>query len=144
MTATDHEAVRQAMERVGVLSMTDRELDGLSDGEHQRVMVAKALAQGAPVLLLDEPTAFLDLPGRLQLLRLLRNVAREEGRAVLFSTHDLAPALQVCDRLLLVREAGMLWQGTSSEAMEQGVLAATFNGPGVIFDPTLGSFRLEA
>lgn len=139
--AADRQAVERALERAGAGALRHRLLDTCSDGECQKALIARALAQDTPVLLLDEPTAFLDLPNRAAIVRMLRDVAREEGKAVLFSTHDLQIALDLCDRLVLLREGADPWQGAPGEAMASGRLAEVFEGSGVVIDPRSGTHR---
>lgn len=140
-TAADQAAVDQALEWTGASGLRKRLVGTCSDGECQKVLVARALAQCTPVLLLDEPTAFLDLPNRAALVRLLRSVAHQQGKAVLFSTHDLQLTLDLCDRLVLLRTGDGIWQGTPTEAMASGELAKAFSGIGVAFDPAQGTHR---
>jgi iron complex transport system ATP-binding protein len=104
-------------------------------------MIARALAQATPVLLLDEPTAFLDLPNRAEIVRVLRTIAHDEGKAVFFSTHDIQLVLDLCDRVVLMRPAKELWQGDTREALSSGVLAEAFAGSGVRFDAASGTHR---
>ncbi|MCI1754138.1 MAG: ABC transporter ATP-binding protein [Flavobacteriales bacterium] len=133
-SAADAEAVERAMEQAGVLHLRTRNMEHCSDGERQKVHIARALAQETPLMLLDEPTAFLDLPNRAAIVRLLRENALKAGRAVLFSTHDLQLALDLCDRLLLLRGKDGVWHGTPQEALRSGELQRTFAGAGVQFD----------
>jgi iron complex transport system ATP-binding protein len=139
-TATDRIAVERAMERTDTAAFARRALDRLSDGEAQRVMIARALSQDTPLLLLDEPTAFLDLVNRVHVLRLLRDIAHEEGKGVLLSTHDLQTALDLCDRVVLITGPS-IWSGTTTEARTSGVLERTFASEGLRFDPVTGSFK---
>lgn len=141
LSAHDEQHVRTVMERTGTTALRHRALKDLSDGECQQVMVARALAQATPVVLLDEPTAHLDLPNRVRIVRLLRTVAREDGKAVLFSTHDLQLALDLCDRLVLMRPDERPWSGTPREALSSGLLASAFAGSGIRFDPVTGTHR---
>ena len=97
LKATDRQVVAESMETVGITALKDRAIHELSDGEHQKVMVAKALAQQTPVILLDEPTAFLDHPSRIAMFELLQRLAHEEGKAILLSTHDLEIAVRYAD-----------------------------------------------
>ena len=140
-TKEDEEAVQRALERTGALHLRNRALDTCSDGECQKVMIARALAQATPVLLLDEPTAFLDLPNRAEIVRVLHGIAHDEGKAVLFSTHDLQIALDLCDRIVLMRPGKELWQGDTREALASGVLAEAFASSGVRFDAANGTHR---
>ncbi len=85
----DVEAVNRALEMVGLSDLADREISGLSDGEHQRLMIARALAQDTPIILLDEPTGFLDVPNRKAVATLLQELSHSEGKTILYSTHEL-------------------------------------------------------
>ena len=89
LTDSDNIAVREAISLVGIDDLSERDIDTLSDGERQKVMIAKALAQQTPVIILDEPSAFLDYPSKEELMRLLLRLARDEGKTILLSSHDL-------------------------------------------------------
>ena len=107
LSGKDRNIVTRSLRLVGIEWMADRTVASLSDGERQKVMIAKALAQQTPVVLLDEPTAFLDYPSRVEVMQLLLNIAHEEHKTVLLSTHDLDLALQTADRIwLFERERG--------------------------------------
>ena len=101
LSGKDRGIVTRSLRLVGIEWMADRTVASLSDGERQKVMIAKALAQQTPVILLDEPTAFLDYPSRVEVMQLLLNIAHKEHKTVLLSTHDLDLALQTADRLWL-------------------------------------------
>lgn len=98
----DRRIVKRSLSLVGMESFAGKCMDTLSDGECQRVMIARALAQQTPVILLDEPTAFLDMPNRYELCELLRRLAHDEGKTVLFSTHELDIATNCCDTIALI------------------------------------------
>ena len=132
-SAEDGRHVRRALELTGTAHLARRALTSLSDGERQRVFVAKALAQDTPVILLDEPSAFLDFPSKIQLFRLLRRLAHEEGKAILMSTHDVEPALQLADQLwLLSRDE--LCCGTPEALARAGEIGRFFDRSGLRFD----------
>ncbi len=99
---TDREIIGKSIQRVGLHGYEERKVERLSDGELQRVRIAKALAQQTDVILLDEPSAHLDLPGKMQLFGLLRKISREEGKVVVISTHELRRSLDVTDRLWII------------------------------------------
>jgi iron complex transport system ATP-binding protein len=99
----DLRIVDEAIDMVGITELTRRPVHTLSDGERQKVMIAKALAQQTPVIFLDEPTAFLDYPSKVEVLLLLRCISREAGKTVFLSTHDVELALQLADTLWLMR-----------------------------------------
>ena len=103
----DREIVRKAIEVVGMGSFVGRDTSSLSDGELQRVMIARAIAQQTPIILLDEPTAFLDIPTRFEVCRLLANLAHNEGKTILFSTHDIDSALPVCDSFAIIENEAL-------------------------------------
>ena len=109
-------------------------MDRMSAGERQRVMIARALAQQTPVMLLDEPTAFLDMPNRYELCTLLRRLARKENKCVLFSTHELDIALALCDDIALISPPDLRHMPTD-EMVRSGCIERLFTGDIVAFDP---------
>lgn len=143
LTPDDDAIILRALEQTGALSLATRSVFELSDGERQKVMIARALAQQPKVLMLDEPTAFLDLPRRVELFRLLRELARETGTAILLSTHDLDLALRVADRLWLLSNTGEFHSGIPEELALHGQIASVFSGEGVQFDHASGAFRVQ-
>jgi iron complex transport system ATP-binding protein len=134
-SARDKAIVEQAMEQAGIVHLRHRPLAACSDGERQKAVIARALAQDTPLLLLDEPTAYLDLPNRAALLHLLRSQAVQHGRMVLFSTHDIQAALDLSDHLVLLQGERAWWHGTPRDAADSGVLRSAFAGVGVQFLP---------
>lgn len=102
LSKQDYLIVDSALEATGMASWATRSLDTMSDGECQRVMVARALAQDTPVILLDEPTSFLDMPGRYRLVQLLQRLANDHSKCIIFSTHELDLALNMASDILLV------------------------------------------
>ena len=107
MQPEDEAIVMQSLEKVGMVSYAFRTMDKMSDGECQRVMIARALAQQTPIILLDEPTSFLDMPNRYDLCRLLANLAHEENKCIIFSTHELDIAQSLCDTIALIDSPNM-------------------------------------
>ena len=130
--ADDWQAVDEALEAVGITGLQGRMIHTLSDGERQKVMIAKALAQATPVIFLDEPTAFLDFPSKVEMMQLLHRLAVERRKTVFMSTHDLELALQVADRLWLM-EPGRLSIGTPQELAAEGALSRFVERPGIRF-----------
>ena len=102
LRADDERVIERSMQIAGVENMARRMVATLSDGECQRVMIARALAQQTPIILLDEPTSFLDMPNRYDLCRLLANLAHEENKCIIFSTHELDIAQSLCDTIALI------------------------------------------
>ena len=129
----DEALVDEVMDLVGAGGLAGKSMDSLSDGERQRVMIARALAQDTPVIMLDEPTAFLDLPNRYSTALLLRDLAHEQGKTVLFTTHDMDIAMRVAD-LVCVIEGGAFHTGTPEEITRSGIIDAMFAGSGVSYD----------
>jgi iron complex transport system ATP-binding protein len=143
MTQRDLDVVRWAMDAVGASALAHRNLGELSDGERQKVMIARALAQESTVIVLDEPTAFLDLPRRVEIMSLLRRLARTTGRAILLSTHDLDLALRSADRILVMQPGAPLQAGAPEDLVLGGVFQRIFRDTGVEFDSHTGSFRIH-
>jgi iron complex transport system ATP-binding protein len=143
LTDKDHDVVRWAIQTVGAQDLAHRPVGELSDGERQKVMVARALAQEPEVMILDEVTAFLDLPRRVEIMRLLREIAHLEGTAILLSTHDLDLALRSADRIWLLSKGGALQVGAPEELVLSGAFGDAFASEGVAFDERRGSFRIN-
>lgn len=141
LCASDHEAVTRAIEFVGIMSLLDRPIGTLSDGERQKVLLARALAQETPILVLDEPTAFIDLPRRVELYLRLRHWAHDRQRTVLLATHDLELALRAADRLFVLSGDGRFHTGLPEELGLAGVFGDWFAGSGAVFDVDTGSIR---
>lgn len=143
LSPTDHQIIRWAMHVTRCTPLADRYVSKMSDGQRQRIMIARALAQEPQVMFLDEPTAFLDLPTRVETTGLLRRLARDIGLAVLLSTHDLDLALRLADTLWVVTRDGRLVSGTPEDMILQGELQASFASDEIIFDADAGGFRLR-
>ena len=143
LSAADHAVVVKALDVVGATPLGQRKVLELSDGERQKVLIARALAQEPLVILLDEPTAFLDLPRRVEVMHILRALAHEEGRSVLLSTHDLDLALRNADLLWLLTPEGLLHAGTPEDLVLSGAFEATFAAEGVRFNRETGTFDID-
>ncbi len=128
MQPQDREIVMRALASVGMEAYADRTMDRMSDGECQRIMIARALAQQTPVILLDEPTSFLDLPNRYELCSLLARLAHEEGKCILFSTHELDIALALADGIALIDPPKLLCMPTE-EMRRSGLIERLFQIP---------------
>ena len=111
LRAEDHAKVAEAIDLVGIAELSDRLVQTLSDGERQKVMIAKALAQETPIIFLDEPTAFLDYPSKVEILKLLHKLSSEAGKTIFLSTHDLELALRVADKVWLMTRQDRLKTG---------------------------------
>lgn len=128
----------------GAKPFARRLFDDLSDGERQRVMIARAIAQSPRLMVLDEITAFLDLPGRVETMALLRKHARHTGAIVLLSSHDLDLSLQLADVVWLLDGTGQLAVGTSDALIASGDVGRAFDTEAVRFSPTHRRFELVA
>lgn len=142
LAPNDEAIVRRALEAVDAVELATRMVHELSDGERQRVMIARALAQEPLVMALDEPTAFLDLPRRVEIMHLLRRLAHETNRAMILSTHDLDLALRTADTLWLMAPGGAVYTGAPEDLVLSGAFEATFAGNGISFDRNQGHFRI--
>ena len=121
LTREDRQIADEAIEMVGIADLAERTLDTLSDGERQKAMLAKALAQQTPIILLDEPTAFLDFHAKASTLRLMLRLAHETGKTILLSTHDVEMALRLSDLLWIVLD-GQISTGTTASLTDSGIL----------------------
>lgn len=142
LSAKDHEIVERAIEVTGIMKFRDRKVNTLSDGEAQRAMIARALAQDTPVILLDEPTSFLDLPNRYELCRLLSDLAHKENKCVIFSTHELDIALSLADSIALVDTPHLIHLPTN-EMITSGNIERLFDSEYISFDATSRSINLK-
>jgi iron complex transport system ATP-binding protein len=124
-----------------VSHVAKRDVAQLSDGERQRVMIARALAQEPVLLILDEPTAFLDVPSRVELMSLLRRLTREASLAVVVSTHDLELALRAADVVWLILPGGEIANGAPEDVIVSGAIADAFAGRHIRFDAEDRAFR---
>ena len=141
MQEADRNIVARSLALVGMSAFARKTMDRMSDGECQRILIARALAQDTPVILLDEPTAFLDLPNRYELASLLRRLAHDEGKCIFFSTHDLDVALGLCDAVVLIDTPAMHCMNAVSMA-SSGHIERLFAGAGITFDPATLTIRL--
>lgn len=142
MQEQDNIIVEQALASVGMSDYADKTMDRMSDGECQRIMIARALAQQTPIILLDEPTAFLDMPNRYELCTLLRRLAHEESKCILFSTHELDIALELCDSIALIAPPQLHILPTE-EMVRSGHIERLFTTGIVSFDPATHSVSVK-
>jgi iron complex transport system ATP-binding protein len=139
LSDSDRAIIDQSMIEVGITDKADRHVAELSDGERQKVMIAKALAQQTPIIILDEPTAFLDAAARIDVMRLLHRLAAESQKAILLSTHDIDVATQLSDNLWLMNGNGLSC-GTVAEIVGSGLLDNLFKDSDLRFDTTARRF----
>lgn len=143
LSKADKDIVETAISLVKIENLASRMIDTLSDGERQKVMIAKALAQETPVILLDEPTAFLDFPSKVETMQLLHKLSRKTGKTIFMSTHDLELALQIADKIWLVDRDAHIHIGTPEDLSLNGSLSNFFAQKGILFDMETGLFRIE-
>ncbi|SDJ95913.1 iron complex transport system ATP-binding protein [Catalinimonas alkaloidigena] len=145
LSAEDHRHVQQALELTGTERWAKLPVDQLSDGERQKVMIARAVAQDTPLVLLDEPTAHLDLINRVEIMRLLRRLAHETHKAMFLSCHELDLALQTCDRLALLLPDGSLHVDAPEALILNGTFERAFvaDAHHIEFDRQRGTFNVR-
>ena len=140
---SDRRIVHEAIARVRIEPLTQRMVHTLSDGERQKVMIAKALAQETPIIFLDEPTAFLDFPSKVEVMQLLHNLTHTLQKTVFMSTHDLELALQISDKIWLMDRANGIAIGTPEDLSLEGKLSSFFSRKGITYDTETGFFRID-
>ncbi len=133
----DHAIVRQSMADAGIIGKANEYVASLSDGERQKAMIARALAQQTPIIILDEPTAFLDVASRIETMRLLQTLAHERDKAVLLSSHDISQSLMLADELWLITTDRQVITGTTQELIADGVMNRLFTNRDIYFNPTI-------
>lgn len=132
-TPADAQAIERAMQFTQTQDLVHRFVNTLSDGERQRVFIAKALAQNTPIILLDEPTAFLDFPAKVHTMKLLSELAHTEGKSILLSTHDVELALRFADTLWLLSADGIV-SGSPTQLSHEGAIAHFFARDGLCYN----------
>lgn len=143
LTEDDKQMVDKAISLVKIENLANRMVDTLSDGERQKVMIAKALAQDTPIIFLDESTAFLDFPSKVEIMQLLHRLSRKTNKTIFLSTHDLELALQIADKIWLIDKQSSVTIGTPEDLSLSGKLSSFFARKGIIFDEESGLFRVE-
>lgn len=142
LRSVDHEIIERSLASVHLSDYKNRFFSELSDGEKQRVLIAKALAQDTPLILLDEPTAHLDLPSRVEIMNILKRLAKETHKAIFLSTHELDLALQTADTIWLMNREETLKSGTPEDLVLSGMFEQVFKSDAFQFDRLSGSFKV--
>lgn len=142
MQNMDRDIVARSLASVGMSNFARRTMDTMSDGECQRVMIARALAQDSSTILLDEPTSFLDMPNRYELVALLRHLAHDDGKCVLFSTHELDIAMLLCDSIALFDTPHLRCLPTD-EMRKSGYIDRLFQNDDIRFDAANGTITMK-
>ena len=153
LSSHDNEVVDRCLAAVGITHKAEQHVADLSDGERQKAMIAKALAQETPIIVLDEPTAFLDVASRIETMKLLHALAREQNKAVLLSSHDISQSLLLADELWVITNNREMITGTTEQVVMGGAMDKVFDNTAILFNndlcdyeaqlPTLASVSLE-
>ena len=123
----DENAIHESLEIVGIKDLIDRYFDTLSDGEKQKVMIAKTIAQNTPIIFMDEPTAFIDYPSKIELFSLMKMLTKERNKTIIFSSHDLELLLRYTDDLWMISKNKELVAGKKDELLNKGIINEYFN-----------------
>lgn len=142
LTAEDLEKIQEAMRLTEITHLSQKKHYEISDGQLQKVLVARALAQNTPLIILDEPTTHLDLLHKVSLLKLLKKLASETKKCILFSTHDLDLALQLSDEMIVMNSKQTV-QDTPQNLIDKGVLNSLFEDENIFFDAEKAKFILK-
>ncbi|MDO4512277.1 MAG: ABC transporter ATP-binding protein [Bacteroidales bacterium] len=132
----DHAIVAESIASVGMSHKAESFVANLSDGERQKVMIARALAQHTPIIVLDEPTAFLDAASRIETMHLLASLAHEQGKAILLSTHDISRSLLLCDQLWVITRDRRVLTGPTAQMVHSEAMNEVFSNSSITFNPT--------
>jgi iron complex transport system ATP-binding protein len=138
----DNRVIENAIEKIGLQSFQDRKCFELSDGQLQKVLIARALAQDTPIILLDEPTTHLDLYHKVQVLKTMKHIAHELQKTVVYTTHEIDLAIQLCDKMLILNHPESHF-GTPSELIENKSFQGLFPSDLIGFDTKTGSFKIK-
>ena len=142
LSETDKAFVESAINMVSLAEIAHKKCYELSDGQLQKVMIARALAQDTAIVLLDEPTTHLDLFHKVQILKLLRKIAHETGKTILYTSHEIELAIQLCDKMLILEEDDSSF-GEPCVLIEEKRFESLFPPETILFDPDTGSFRIQ-
>ena len=142
VTAQDREKIESALRLVSIEEIQHKKCYELSDGQLQKVLIARALAQDTPVMILDEPTSHLDMYHKAQVLRLLKDLTKRTRKAILFATHEINLALQLCDRIILMKP-GEVQEGKPTDLMKSEAFTNLFPSDLIVFDKESSSFKIK-
>lgn len=142
LTENDRQIIKRAIEQVGLVGYEERMIDQISDGERQRAMIARTLVQDTPLIILDEPTAFLDIRNKYEIIHLLHSLAKSENKTVLFSTHDLNISASEVDKIWLMLDDAVI-EGAPEDLALAGHFDRMFRSEKVFFDSESGDFVLR-
>ena len=137
----DNAIIEESLKAVGMLHKSSNYVSELSDGERQKVMIAKVLAQECPIIVLDEPTAFLDVTSRIETMVLLRKLAKEQNKAIILSTHDIDSAISMADNLWLLSKGKQVRHGAPEDLIMDGTIGDFFSKENIAFDKATGKLN---
>lgn len=143
LSAEDREQVKKALQLVNIEDIQYKKCYEISDGQLQKVLIARALAQDTPIMILDEPTSHLDLYHKAQVLKLLKQLSVQTNKAILFATHEINLALELCDRIILMKPEGVT-EGSPEELIEKKAFESIFPQDLIFFDSGSRSFRIKS
>jgi iron complex transport system ATP-binding protein len=142
LSNTDMEKINQAMQLTDIVSLSDKKHYEISDGQLQKVLIARALAQDTPMIILDEPTTHLDLLHKVSVFKLLKKLSKDANKCILFSTHDIDLAIQLSDEMIVMTENNVT-QDQPCNLISKGVFNALFKDEHIIFDSEKGKFIVK-
>lgn len=142
LSKNDKMEIKNAIDLVGIENIRSKKCYELSDGQFQKVLVARALAQNTPIVILDEPTSHLDLYHKAQVLQLLKNLSQKTQKSIVFATHEINLALQLCDKIILMKKEG-IQQGNPQELIQKGAFQELFPSDLIVFDEITKSFKIR-
>jgi iron complex transport system ATP-binding protein len=144
LTPDDVRHIAEALEMVGMIEFAARTFSSLSDGERQKIQIARAIAQNTPLLIFDEPTAFLDAPSRIEIFKLAERLVQKERKTIILCTHEIDLALKTADSLWVIDRTHRFVAGSPFVIAHSGAIGRAFDLPTVIFDSVSGTFRARS
>lgn len=142
LSEQDNEQVKNAIKMTNINHLAHKKHDEISDGQLQKVLIARALAQDTPLIILDEPTTHLDLQHKVSILKLLKKLTVESNKCILFSTHDIDLAIQLCDEMIVMTPESTT-QDEPCKLIEKGIFRTLFKDENIVFDDQKGSFVIS-
>lgn len=141
-TNSDNDMISKAINICGIKHLNDHLFSELSDGEKQKTNIARAIAQNTPIIVLDEPTAHLDLVNKLEVFKLLNKLVKEENKTIIISTHQIELALQLSDKIWMINNKNVI-EGSPEKLKQEGIINQLFNSSEIIFNTETNSFTIK-
>lgn len=142
LSEEDHKIVQECMETVGAADLARRDFTSLSDGEKQKVLIARALAQQPKLIILDEPTSHLDIKHKIEVVQILNRLSRENGMTVILALHDIDIAVKSCQTVLMVKDGEVIGQGRPEDVIKKNTISNLYSIEGASYDALLGSMEI--